>query len=94
MIAKDVEFGVDTARGRIHGVCLQPCRPSNNDRKVFENRGLDVILLRSEKSVYHDVETGLGLDKELHQKVYFISGSTDQYTKHNVDLRVCHHHHS
>jgi hypothetical protein len=59
MIAKDMEFGVDTARGRIHGVCLQPCRPSNNDRKVFENRGLDVILLQSEKSVYHDVETGL-----------------------------------
>jgi hypothetical protein len=81
MIAKDVEFGVDTARGRIHGVCLQPCCPSNNDRKVFENCGLDVILLQSEKSVYHHVETGLGLDKELHwqnfQKVYFISGSTD-----------------
>jgi hypothetical protein len=66
-------------------------------KSTFEDRGLDVTLLESEKLAYVETDTshdGLGLDKELYQKVYFVSGPTEPYTKHSVDLRVCHHHHS
>jgi hypothetical protein len=66
-------------------------------RSTFEEHGLDVTLLESEKLAYVETDTshdGLGLDKELYQKVYFVSGPTEPYTKHSVDLRVCHHHHS
>lgn len=41
----------------------------------FEDRGLDVTLLQSEKLVYVETDTshdGLGLDKQLYEKVRFI----------------------
>jgi hypothetical protein len=50
---------------------------SQRQASGFEDRGLDATLLQSEKLVYIETDTsqdGLGLDKELYQKVcYFRS---------------------
>jgi len=45
-------------------------------KSSFQDRGLDVTLLQSEKLVYVETDTsrdGLGLEKELYEKVRFIS---------------------
>ena len=49
-------------------------------KSIFEDRGLDIVLLQSEKLVYVETDTShdnLGLDKELYQKVNFLSGSIE-----------------
>lgn len=49
-------------------------------KSIFEDRGLDVILLQSEKLMYVETDTShdeLGLDKELYQKVCFFYCRTE-----------------
>jgi thioester reductase-like protein len=46
----------------------------------FEDRGLDVNLLHSEKLVYVETDTShdhLGLNKELYEKVCFVSSLSE-----------------
>jgi hypothetical protein len=60
-------------------------RPSNGSiqrRQIsrFEDRGLDVTLLQSEKLVYVETDTShdrLGLDNELYQRVCFTPSLTE-----------------
>jgi hypothetical protein len=67
-------------------------------KSSFEDRGLDVTLLQSEKLVYVETDTfhdGLGVDKELYQKVCTLFLSlTEQKIKRDVDIHICHCHHS
>jgi thioester reductase-like protein len=63
----------------------------------FEDRGFDVTLLQCEKLVYVETDTShdnLGLDKELYEKVCFVSSPSEYNAEHDADMRVCHHHHS
>ncbi|OJA12944.1 hypothetical protein AZE42_10233 [Rhizopogon vesiculosus] len=77
-------------------------RPSNGSiqrRQIsrFEDRGLDITLLQSKKLVYVETDTShdrLGLDNELYQKVCFTPSLTEYGTKHDIDMHICHRHHS
>jgi hypothetical protein len=56
-----------------------PLSIQRRQRSGFEDRGLDVTLLQSEKLVYVETDTSqddLGLDRGFYQKVYFTTPLT------------------